>query len=383
MADQQRDYYEVLGVPRDADAKAIKDAFRQLAMQYHPDRNKSPDAEARFKEIAEAYAILSDPKKRTEYDTRGFAGVEGFSAEDLFANINFGDIFGDMGGDMGFGFDFGGGGGGIFDRLFRHGRPGPVHGQDLEVHLVVPLERINSGGDEMVRFARRVTCPSCSGSGAKPGTQPRQCQSCGGSGRKVITRDQKQDKGSVRFQQITVCPDCQGQGTFIDKPCPKCHGRGQIEKEESLKVHIPAGISEATSLRISGHGMPSDTAGAPPGDLFVVVRSARDPRFERTGSDLWRREVVSVTDAVLGAKLRIPTLEGDVDVTLPPGTQADEVLRLRGKGLPEFRGQGHGDLNIRVQLHIPEKPSAEERTLYEQLRALGGNNPEEKKRWWR
>lgn len=377
MVDQQRDYYEVLGVPREADAKAIKDAFRELAMQYHPDRNKSPDAEGRFKEIAEAYAILSDPKKRTEYDNRGFAGVEGFSAEDLFANINFGDIFG----DSGFGMDFGGGG--IFDRLFRHGRPGPVHGRDLEVHLVVPLERINKGGDETVRFARMVTCPTCSGSGAKAGTQPRQCKTCGGSGRKVITRDQKQDKGSIRFQQITVCPDCQGQGTFIDKPCPDCHGRGQIDKEETLKVQIPAGISEATSLRVSGHGMPSDTAGTPPGDLFVVVRSARDPRFERAGSDLWRREVISVADAVLGAKLRVPTLGGDVDVSVPAGTQADEVLRLRGKGLPEFGRQGHGDLNIRVQIHIPEKTSAEERALYEQLRVLGEKNSPEKRHWWK
>lgn len=374
----QRDYYEVLGVPRDADQKAIKEAFRSLAMKYHPDRNKTPDAEEKFKEIAEAYGILSDPKKRAQYDSGGFAGVEGFSAEDLFRNIDFGDIFG----DSGFGFDFGEG---LFGDLFGRHRRGPVHGQDLEVHLVVPLERINTGGDETVRFARLVSCASCSGTGAEPGTEPRQCAACGGSGRKVITRDQRQEKGSVRFQQITICPDCHGQGIFIDHPCKVCHGKGQVEKEETLKVHIPKGIDEATSLRVQGHGMPSEDISAPPGDLYVVVRSARDPRFERTGSDLWRRETLQLVDVVLGTKRKIPTLDGEVDVTIPAGTQPDEVLRLRGKGLPEFRDRGRGDLNLRIQVQIPEKLSTEERQLYEQLRDLGSGsaNNNQKKRWWR
>jgi molecular chaperone DnaJ len=371
---QQRDYYEVLGVPRDADQKAIKEAFRTLALKYHPDRNKAPDAEDKFKEIAEAYGILSDPKKRAQYDTGGFAGVAGFSPEDLFANIDFGDIFG----DTGFGFNFGEG---LFGDLFGRHRKKPAQGRDLEVHLVVPLERINSGGDETVRFARLVTCPTCSGSGAKPGTTPRQCQACNGTGRKVITRDQKQEKGNVRFQQITICPECGGQGTFIDHPCKTCHGKGQIEKEESLKVHIPKGVDEATSLRIQGHGMPAETPGAPPGDLFVVVRSARDKRFERSGADLWRSEELEVIDAVLGTKLKVPTLEGKVEVTIPPGTQPDEVLRLRGKGLPRFSGQGHGDLNLRIHVHIPEHPTVEERALYEKLREIGEKN-NQKKHWW-
>ena len=191
MSTEQRDYYEVLGVSRDADAKAIKDAFRQLALKYHPDRNKSPDAEERFKEIAEAYAILSDPKKRADYDSRGFAGVAGFSAEDLFSGIDFGDIFG----DMGFGFDIGGGG--LFGDLFRrHRRPqGPVKGGDLEVRLVIPLEKVNSGGDETVRFNRPVTCTTCHGSGAKPGTEPRKCSACDGSGQQVTTRKETKGKG--------------------------------------------------------------------------------------------------------------------------------------------------------------------------------------------
>lgn len=375
MATIQRDYYEVLGVPRDADASAIKNAFRELAMKYHPDRNKAPDAEEKFKEIAEAYAVLSDPKKRAQYDSGGFAGVADFTPEDLFGGIDFGDIFG----DMGFGFDFGGGS--IFDRLFRYGRRGPPRGQDLEIMLTVPLERINSGGEETVRYTRSVSCPGCGGSGAKSGTTPRKCETCGGTGRRIISRDQKQEKGSIHFQQITICPTCQGRGEFIDDPCQVCHGTGQVEKEESLKVSIPIGVEEATALRIPAHGMPSEESQGVPGDLYVIVRSARDPRFERAGADLWRTETLDVADAVLGTKLTVPTLEGEVDVKVPAGTQPDEILRLRGKGLVRPGGGGHGNLNVRIQVHIPEKPTVEERQLYEALRSLGSNNTQ-KKRWW-
>ena len=375
MATVQRDYYEVLGVPREADASTIKNAFRELAMKYHPDRNKAPDAEEKFKEIAEAYAVLSDPKKRAQYDRGGFAGVADFTPEDLFGGIDFGDIFG----DMGFGFDFGGGS--IFDRLFRHGRRGPARGQDLEIMLTVPLERINSGGEETVRYTRSVTCPTCRGSGAKPGTTPRQCDTCGGTGRRVISRDQKQEKGSIHFQQITVCPTCQGQGVFIDNPCQACHGTGQVEKEESLKVTIPVGVEEATALRIPAHGMPSEEPNGVPGDLYVIVRSAGDPRFERAGADLWRSETLEVTDAVLGTTLTVPTLDGQVDVKVPAGTQPDEILRLRGKGLARPGGGGYGNLNVRIQVHVPENPTAEERRLYEQLRLLGSTSAQ-KKRWW-
>lgn len=375
MSTAQRDYYEVLGVARDADKKTIKDAFRELAMKYHPDRNKAPDAEEKFKEIAEAYAVLSDPAKRARYDSGGFAGVSGFSHEDLFGGIDFGDIFA----DAGFGFDFGGG---VFDRLFRQHRPGPARGRDIDVQLVVPLERIHRGGEETVRYSHPVTCPNCSGSGAKAGTEPRICKTCGGSGRRVVTHDQKQEKGSVRFQQIMICPDCRGQGVFIDHPCQECQGQGQVQKQETLKVHIPVGIEEATALRIKGHGMPSEAAGGPPGDLFVVVSSAPDERFERAGADLWRSATLEVTDLVLGTKLKIPTLDGEVDVTVPPGTQPDEILRLRDKGLQRFGDGGRGNLNLRIQAHIPERLSAGERALYEQLRNLGQSG-KQKKHWWK
>jgi len=376
MDSKQRDYYDVLGVAKDADQKAIKDAFRELAMKYHPDRNKAPDAEEKFKEIAEAYGVLSDPEKRSKYDTGGFAGVAGFTAEDLFGGIDFGDIFG----DMGFGFDIGGGG--IFDRLFRHRRAGPVRGQDIEVILDVPLELINTGGDEVVRYTRPINCTACSGSGLEPGTKARKCETCGGSGRKIITSDEQKEGSSVRFQQITVCPACSGQGTFIDHPCKKCHGRGQLEKDESLKVQIPAGIEEGTPLRVKGHGMPGEETGAQSGDLYVLVRSIPDSRFERVGADLWRKEVLETVDAVLGTRLKVPTLNGDVDVKVPPGTQQDEVLRLHGKGLQKFDGKGHGDLNLRIQVHIPEAISSEERSLYEQLRSLGAS-AKTRKRWWK
>lgn len=374
MSPEQRDYYEVLGVSRDADPKAIKDAFRQLAMKYHPDRNKAPDAEARFKEIAEAYAILSDPGKRADYDARGFAGVAGFSAEDLFSGIDFGDIFG----DAGFGFDLGGG---LFGDLFRrHRRPrGPAKGSDLEVRLTVPLDKVNTGGEETVRFNRPATCPTCHGSGAKPGTEPRKCSACNGTGQQVTTRRETKDKGTISFQQITVCPVCNGRGTFIDSPCENCSGRGEVNKEDNLKVTIPPGVDEGTALRIPGHGLPSHDPGGRPGDLYVIVRSEHDARFERHGADLWRLETIEIPDAVLGTKLDIPTLDGRVEVKVPPGSQPDEVLRLKGKGLPVFGAPMRGDLNIRLQLHVPEKLTAEQKELYRQLRELGANT---KKHWW-
>jgi molecular chaperone DnaJ len=366
MADvtAHRDYYDVLGVARDADEKAIKDAFRSLAMKYHPDRNKAPDAEERFKEIAEAYAILSDPKKRAEYDARGFSGVSGFSPEDLFAGIDFGDLFG----DMDFGFDMGGG---LFDRLFRsHHRAGPARGQDLEVHLSVPLQRVYHGGKETVRYRRPVACPRCKGSRAEPGSTARSCKKCGGTGRLVTTRQEQKEQGSIRFQRVTICPDCGGSGTFIEKPCSQCHGAGTVDKQESLEINVPAGAEDGMALRVPQHGLPSTEESGAPGDLYVVVRSAPDPRFERLGADLWRAETIEVADAVLGTRLKAPTLDGDVEVKVPPGTQPDSILRLKGEGLPVFGREHRGDINLRIAVHIPEQPSKRERALYEQLRKL-------------
>lgn len=362
MATPARDYYEVLGVPKDADAKAIKDAFRKLALQYHPDRNKEPGAEERFKEIAAAYAVLSDPKKRAEYDSHGFAGVAGFSPEDLFSGINFEDIFG--------GFDFGLGGG-LFDRFFgRQRRAGPARGANVEVELTVPLARIVTGGEEDIGVTRPQICPACHGTRAAPGTSPRKCTACGGSGRQTRQETRKKRQGNVVIQHISVCPVCGGIGEFIDHPCPRCGGTGSTVSEERLKVNVPVGAEEGMALRIPGKGFPAEEAGGAPGDLYVVVRSMPDPRFERDGADLWRAETISVADAALGTELSVPTLDGTATARVPPGTQPDTVLRLKGKGLPEFGGRAHGDLYLRLWVHVPEHLSSAQKEAFEQLRDL-------------
>ncbi len=361
MATAQRDYYEILGIPRDADTKTIKKAFRELALRYHPDRNKDPDAGERFKEIAEAYAVLSDPKKRAQYDARGFGGVAGFSPEDLFGGINFGDIFGGLGFDFGAGF-----GGGFFDRFFGRQRARP-QGGNIEVELVIPLERVLTGGEEKVRFTRLELCPSCHGSRAKPGTKSQPCKSCGGTGNNIKSWKEK----GTTFQQITSCKACRGSGIVIQEPCPNCGGKGEVEREETLTVNIPPGMEEGMALRMPGHGHKSSEAGEPPGDLYVVVRTAPDSRFERRGAHLWHTETIPVVDAVLGTSLEIPTLDGPVTVSIPAGTQPGAVLRLRGKGLPEFGTKKRGDLYLRVLAQVPEKLSSEERKLYERLRTIG------------
>lgn len=365
MGAAQRDYYEVLGVPRNADEKTIKEAFRRLALEYHPDRNKEPGAEEKFKQIAEAYAVLSDPKRRAEYDQHGFAAVSGVTPEDLLGGIDFGDLFG----GLGFDFDLGGG---IFDRFFgRRRRAGPPRGANLEVTLVVPLERVLTGGDETIRVSRPQPCTACRGSGAEPGTAPRPCTACGGKGRQVHSRQE----GGVRIQQIATCNACGGQGTLIDKPCPGCDGRGELEREEVLTVKVPAGVEDGMALRIAGHGLASPQPEGPPGDLYVVVRSAPDPRFERRGADLWRTETLSVPEAVLGTQLDVPTLEGRATVSVPAGSQPGEVLRLRGKGLPEFGSSRRGDLYIALQVLVPKRLKPEERELYERLRRLELTDP--------
>lgn len=372
-----RDYYEVLGIAKDADQKAIKDAFRTLAMKYHPDRNKEAGAEERFKEIAEAYAILSDPKKRAEYDARGFAGVQGFSQEDLFGGINFDDIFG------GLNFDFGGfGGGSPFAGFFHRRRPtGPARGENIEVELDIPLERVANGGEEQVRLGRPAPCHACHGTGCEGGAQPKTCDTCHGSGR--ITRSSQQEKQHVLIQQISTCPACHGRGHLIEHPCKVCGGSGNEAQEETLTVKIPPGAEEGMALRIPGKGMPAPAAGGAAGDLFVVVRSKPDPRFERAGADLLRQETLALTDAVLGCKLNVPTLDGSASVTIPPGIQPGALLRVKGKGLPEFGSSRHGELYLRIEVKIPEHLSGEERELYERLRVLGNTTPKQAaSHWW-
>ena len=355
----------MLGVSRDADSRAIKDAFRSLALKYHPDRNKEPGAEERFKEIAAAYAVLSDPKKRAEYDAGGHAGVAGYSAEDLFGGIDFEDLFR----GVGLGFDFGGG---LFDLFTGRGRRrGPPQGNNIEVDIAIPLEKVVSGGEETVRYGRFAPCPRCHGEGTADGKPPKACSACNGSGQQV----KSQQKGNVSMRQISTCPVCHGSGKQIEKVCPDCGGRGEVKKTESLKVTIPVGVENGTALRVAGRGMASPVSGGQPGDLYVVVYMRPDPRFQRDGADLWREETVPLTDAVLGTKLKVPILEGGkAEVEVPAGTQPDTVLRLKNKGLPRFGEKGTGDMYLQVKLKVPEKLSQEERALYENLRALGGKS---------
>lgn len=362
MTTPEKDYYKVLDIPRDADDHAIKKAYHTLAMKWHPDRNKSPEAEERFKEIATAYAILKDPKKRERYDKYGMEGVSHYTSEDLFGGLDLGNIFG----DMGFGF----GGGSIFDRMFGHRTTRPQHGQDLRVQINIPLEMVNEGGKQDVKVSHPVDCSTCHGYGNKSGTQPPLCKSCNGSGRVVSSQSETKGKQQIKVQHINVCPLCHGKGTEITEPCPTCGGYGQIEKEETIKVTIPPGIEDGKVLRVVGHGLPGNTSDVPPGDLHVVVSTGADERFQRRGPDLWRVETIPVTDAVLGTVINIPVFQESLELEVPPGTQPDDILRIREKGLPRFQGSGRGDINIRIQVHIPEKLSKEESRLYEQLKKL-------------
>jgi molecular chaperone DnaJ len=312
--------------------------------------------------------VLSDAGKRAEYDRGGFVGVAGYAPEDLFRGANFEDLFG----GLNFGF-----GGDLFERFFGRQRAGPPRGENIEVNLRVPLERVARGGEEDVRFARTLTCPACHGSGSRPGTAPRECSACRGTGEeRVETR-----KDNIAMYRIKPCPVCNGRGQFNDNPCAECSGLGEVRREERLKVSIPIGVEDGMALRVAGMGQPSREPGGQPGDLYVVVQTAADSLFERSGADLWRIETVGIPDAVLGATLRVPTLEKPVELRIAPGTQPGAVLRLRGKGLPHFGARRRGDLYIRLQVRVPERLTATQRELYERLRTQpGAENAEARQR---
>jgi molecular chaperone DnaJ len=362
MNNPDRDYYDELGVPKDTDEKAIKAAYHRLAMKWHPDRNKSPEAEERFKRIAKAYAILSDSRKRAKYDARGFEGVAHYSADELFGGLDLGSIFGDLG------FGFGPGGDSVFDRFFHRARP-QMRGRDIRISVEIPLEVIQAGGSWEVRFSHPKACPRCHGQGTADGRAPPICPDCGGSGHRAIRSEREQGAQTIQIQRILTCERCRGQGTLAGEPCPVCNGVGLVSDPRTLRVHIPRGIEDGMSLRIPGHGDPGPSPEVLPGDLFVSIHAKPDSRFQRRGADLWRSEMLYPDEAALGSKLIVPTLDGDVEVTIPPGSQPDEVLRLRGKGLPRYDREGHGDLNIRLEVQIPTSLSARERELYRQLQA--------------
>jgi molecular chaperone DnaJ len=349
-----KDYYEVLGVSRNATKDQIKDAYRNLALQFHPDRNKSPDAEARFKEISEAYAVLSDDDKRKEYNAGGREGVyQKYSQEDLFRGTDFGDIFRGMGG---FGFDD------IFSQFFGGGGRQPTRGEDLTYHLQLQLEDITEDSNREIEIPRSEVCPTCNGSGAKPGTTPHRCGTCGGTGQV----QKVQSAGFARLVRITACGKCGGRGYIIDSPCKDCRGRGTVEKTRKIQIMIPAGVDDGQTLRLRGEGNAGES-GVPPGDLYVVVNIAPHRLFSREDANIYLETRVGAVEAMLGTELAVPTLYGDVKLEIPHGTQPGHVFTIKGKGLPKYRGWGKGDQYVKLKVEIPRNLNGQQKELLKQL----------------
>jgi len=356
---EKRDYYEVLGVFKNASKDEIKDAYRKLAMQYHPDRNKAPDAEEKFKEISEAYAVLSDDEKRQQYDVLGHAGFDQrYSTEDIFRGADFESIFRDIG--FGFGdlfrtfFGGGFGVGGFRERINR--------GQDLVYDLEITLEEAAKGTEKEIEVPRTEKCEVCGGSGASPGTSPRTCPKCNGAGKVQHMRK----SSFAMYVQVTPCSTCRGKGKIIDSPCNNCHGTGLVKKRRKISVKIPVGIDEGYQLRLRGEGEMAPNGGEA-GDLYVLVHIAQHELFMREGDDLWHVLIIGYPQAALGAEVSVPTLDGSTTVKIRPGTQAGETIRLKGKGMPRFRGYGKGALLVRVGISVPEKLTPKQRELLEQL----------------
>jgi molecular chaperone DnaJ len=357
-AQQKRDYYEVLGVDRSATQEQIKQAYRQLAMKYHPDRNPASDATERFKEIAEAYAVLCDPTKRERYDTTGHAGVsERWSTEDLFRDFEFGDFFGGRFSDLG----------GIFgDLLGARSRRGPVkpQGADLHYDLKLTLDDAAKGGERVIAITRSDRCKTCGGNGAKPGTQPVACAECQGSGQKQQIKSEK----GMRFVTITSCARCLSSGTIIESPCLTCHGTGYEFLPHQIKVQIPPGIDDGMLLRLAGQGEAAPPGGDP-GDLLVRILVVPHALLKREGEDLYTGAAIDFTSAALGTKVDVPCLEKEiVKVTIPPGTQSGTALRLRGKGMPRLHGRGKGDLYVVIEVRTPTDLTPRQRELLKEFK---------------
>jgi molecular chaperone DnaJ len=349
----KRDFYEILGVAKNASDEEIKKAYRKLAMKHHPDRNQGDTtkaAEVKFKEAKEAYEILSDPQKRAAYDQHGHAGVDpnmrgGPGAEGFggFAEA-FGDIFGDV---------FGGGRG----RGQGGGRQ-VYRGSDLSYAMEVTLEEAASGKDAQIRIPSWDECDTCHGTGAKPGTKPITCTTCHGAGAVQMRQ------GFFSVQQ--TCPQCQGKGKIIPDPCTTCHGQGRIKKQKTLEVKIPAGIDDGMRIRSTGNGEPG-TNGGPPGDLYIEIRMKKHDIFERDGDDLHCQVPLSFTTAALGGEIEVPTLAGKAAIDIPEGTQAGKQFRLRGKGIKGVRSSYPGDLYCHVSIETPVKLSEHQRKLLKEL----------------
>ncbi len=349
----KRDYYEVLGVERQASDQEIKSAYRKLAMQFHPDRNpNNPDAEEKFKECSEAYAVLADGDKRAAYDRFGHAGVSGSGGAagfDATVFQDFHDIFGEF---FGFGDLFGGGG---------RRRSRAQRGADLQEDITLEFEEAVFGTETKVTVRRHETCPDCRGTGAAPGKAPVACKSCAG-------------RGQVRYQQgffsmARTCPACQGMGSVITDPCSKCKGEARVLRQKTVDAKVPAGVEDGTRIRFSGYGE-AGAFGGPAGDLYVVLHVKEHPFFAREGNDLHCVIPISFAQAALGTELRVPTLEGEQTLKVPEGVQSGTTMRIRGKGVPVLNGHGKGDLFVEIRVQTPGKLNRRQRELLQELESL-------------
>lgn len=365
----KRDYYEILGVAKNADDNTIKKAYRKIAMKYHPDRN--PDdkaAEEKFKEAAEAYEVLRDPDKRARYDRFGHAGVDGQSGgfggrggmtmEDIFSQ--FGDIFGDSGSP--FESFFGGGG--------RRARSTGKRGSDLRIKVKLSLEEMANGVTKKIKVKKQTTCEQCNGSGAKDSSAVNTCDTCGGAG--YVRQVKNTFMGQM--QTTTTCPTCQGAGQTIKSKCSKCRGSGTTMGEEMISIDIPAGVAGGMQLSMRGKGN-AGSQGGRNGDLLIHIEEKAHDDFTRDGEHIIYDLFLSFADAALGTKVEVPTLEGRVSIKVPPGTQAGKIFRLKGKGFPVLQGYGKGDQLINVNIWTPKSLSDEEKTLLEKMNSMPGFQP--------
>ena len=372
----KRDYYEILGVKKNSSLDEIRKAYRECALRYHPDRvphEQKKEAEEKFKEISEAYAVLSDANKRALYDQYGHAGIDQkYAQEDIFKGADFNTVFQGMG-DYGMGS-------GLFEEIFSDlgfdifggrgsrqsgGGSRKRRGRDLEITVEITLEEAAKGTEKLINIPRYETCNVCSGSGAKPGSKQVVCPQCKGQGRTVVSNG--------FFQMAQTCPRCRGEGQIIQTPCPQCRGEGRVKNTHKLRVKIPAGVDTGSHLRMRGEG---EAGAGGSGDLYVIIEVLADEIFQRHGNDILIEETISLSKAILGGEIEVPTLEGKVKMKIPPGTQSNKVFRLRDKGIPDVHGGEHGDELVKVNVEIPSRLNAQQRKAIEDFARASGEDIE-------